>query len=730
MKRIFFLLLAQCFLFTAAASEGMWIPYLIGQLNHQEMEAMGLELSPEDLYSINESSLKDAIVHFNGGCTASLISQQGLLLTNHHCGYSQIQSHSSLEKNYLRDGFWAENQEDELSNPGMTASIVQYLEDVTNTILTGTEALYGAARDSAIRANIKNLLENWENPRDLVLEVKPFFYGRQYLLIAKEQFRDIRLVGAPPSSIGKFGADTDNWVWPRHTGDFSLFRIYAGADNRPADLNANNRPYQARKHLSINLDGVAPGDFTMVYGFPGSTVQYLPAAEVNNIVSEYNPLRIAIRDEILAILDRKMRRDEATRIRYASKYARISNSWKRWKGEILGVERTQAIERIRNEERALAGQVLARPELAPFANLVAQMVVLYEQRVPHQRRRYAYIEAGYFGQELQRHLLGYGKLLALADQDDEEGLAPEGAAQVRRVRSFYRDFDAELEEEIAQAVMPLYWDLMPAAELPELIAEGKSLSERKREEWLAEMFADNPVLDTARWTDWLANNPAKAAKKLKKSRAYQLARSMYDHFFEVLNPQVGQYDQMIDSLQARYVEALQLAFPKKKYYPDANGTLRIAYGKVQGYEARDAVNYAPRTFLEGVMEKYVPGDYEFDLPEDLIKLYQAKDYGPYALDGKMPVCFVATNHTTGGNSGSPVLNGRGELVGLNFDRAWDGVMSDMFFDPSICRNIMVDMRYVLFIVDKFAGAQRLIKEMDLVRNPAPAAEEVAPATEG
>lgn len=702
------------------AHEGMWLPQLIGQLNHQQMKEMGLELSAEDIYSVNQSSLKDAIVHFNGGCTASLISDKGLLLTNHHCGYSQIQSHSSLANNYLRDGFWAMSQEEELTNPGVTASIVKYLEDVTNLVMEGTsDAMSTDTRDSLIRANAQAILANWQNPDNYELEIKPFFFGNQYILMAKEVFKDVRLVGAPPSSIGKFGADTDNWMWPRHTGDFSMFRIYAGADNKPAELAETNQPYRPKQHLKINLDGVQNGDFTMVYGFPGSTQQYLPASEVKNIVEVYNPLRIAVRDRILAILDAKMRQDEATRIKYASKYASISNSWKRWKGEIKGLKETRGIEKIRDEERAFAGKMLRDKSLKKYENVLPKMVVLYEQRIPANSERYYYIEAGYFGLEMMRHMLRYRKFIELYEADDDEALSAEGAKLAPGLQGFYKDYEPDLEQQVMKEILPIYLNNITMAPLPKIIAKLKAQDTDHINAFIEKQFSKNPVLEQEEWANLLENNPAKAAKKLKKSTAFQLSMAMYNHYREVTNPAVQNIDRQIDALQAQYVEGLQKAFPQRAYYPDANSSLRVAYGKVQSYHPADAVTYKSRTYLDGVMEKYVPGDYEFDLPEKLIDLYHKRDYGQYAENGQLPVCFVATNHTTGGNSGSPVLNARGELVGLNFDRVWEGVMSDMYFDTTRCRNVMVDLRYVLFITDKFANAGYLVEEMDLVRNQKP-----------
>lgn len=715
MRKIFVLALALSLSLISTAKEGMWLPQLIAQLNYDEMQRMGLQISAEDIYSVNQSSLKDAVVHFNGGCTAELISSKGLLLTNHHCGYSQIQKHSTLENNYLKDGFWAKSLAEEKPNPGLYAAIVDRLEDVSNQVLEGTtQSQSDAKRDSIIQVNIKSILakEKELNP-SLDYEVKDFFYGNQYILIVKKIFNDVRLVGAPPSSIGKYGADTDNWVWPRHTGDFSVFRVYANPENKPANYAEENVPYQPAQHLKVNIAGVEEGDFTMVYGFPGSTQQYLPATEVKNTVEVYNPARIAVRDKILSVLDAKMRINEATRLRYASKYARISNSWKRWKGEILGVARTHAIENLQAEEEAFVKACAGNPKLKGKENLVAELVDLYEQRMPLNMERFHYIEVGYFGIESFRYALGFGALIAAAEGDDEEALQKTAQQLANRYNAFMKDYEYELDLQVAKDILPMYLDAV-STNIPPNIAELKAADAESRAEEVTEFFEDAPFLHEG-FDEAIVNNPKRMAKKIAKSDLYQLSKAMYEHYFQVIAAGLRDYEVEIKKKQAEYVAALPMAFPDKPFYPDANSTLRVAYGQVKGYEARDAVEYSYQTYLNGVMEKYIPGDYEFDLPQKLLELYEAKDFGPYAdAQGRMPVCFVATNHTTGGNSGSPVLNSKGELIGLNFDRAWDGVMSDMYFDASICRNVMVDLRYVLFIIDKLGGAHYLVEEMDLV----------------
>ena len=700
----------------ASAKEGMWIPYLLGQLNQAEMKEMGLEITADQIYSINHSSIKDAIVHFGGGCTAELISGKGLLLTNHHCGYSQIQSHSSVEKDYLKNGFWAMSPKEELKNPGLTAAIVKYMEDVTNLVLKEvSDKMSIEERETKIAQAINALLEEKQPQTVYDLSIVPFFYGNQYILIAKETFKDVRLVGAPPSSIGKFGADTDNWVWPRHTGDFSVFRVYANRDNQPAEVSDDNIPYRPNYHLKVNISGVKDGDFSMVYGFPGRTQEYLPSNEVRNIAEVYDPARIEVRDRLLKILDKKMRISDATRIQYASKYARISNSWKKWIGETTGLERSKGIERKEKFESDFMAIVNSSGNMREkYADALVQLKKLYEDRKPTMLERYYYIEVGYYGLGITRHMLRYRKLVDELEKD-EEILAATAESLASGMPGFYKSYDVELDKKAMKSILPLYLKAVSEEGLSESIKNLKAMDAGDLDKYVDDLFADVLLLKKKdKFEDLLKNKPAKTAKKLAKSQAYILANAMYDHFVEVLNPKVEKINAEIEYYQGRYVKALQHVFPNKRFYPDANSTLRLAYGKVEPYYPRDGVRYDTQTYLDGVMAKYVPGDYEFDLPQKLIDLYDSKDFGDYAEDGKMPVCYIASNHTTGGNSGSPALNSRGELVGLNFDRAWEGTMSDLNYDISICRNIMVDIRYVLFIMDKFAGAKYLVDEMDVV----------------
>ncbi len=699
--------------FSLSAKEGMWIPYLLQQLNEAEMRDMGLQITAEDIYSVNQSSLKDAIVHFGGGCTAEIIGNKGLLLTNHHCGYSRIQSHSSVENDLLKNGFWAMNQSEEKTNPGLDAAIVKYMRDVTNDAMSGVTADdTPEERLKKINENLTALAKEERETSGYAIEIAPFFYGNQYILFAKEIFTDVRLVGAPPSSIGKYGADTDNWVWPRHTGDFSLFRIYAGKDNKPAEISESNVPYTPKQFLTINTGGFKNGDFTMVYGFPGTTQEYLPATEVDNIIRFVDPLRISVRDKILKTLDKKMRADDATRIKYASKYASIANGWKKWIGEVDGLVETKAVAKKLKLEAEFAQKLAANPELQKkYGEVLPKLNALYAKRLPISLSRYNFIERGYYGSEFLRYMTRYTALVESVEKDDTAAINKLSTSYGKGVKTFAENIDAELDEEVFVLLFPDYLNALGDENVPEILVELKAKSTEEQRAFAKEVYQKSIVLnDAEKFEKMLLENPAKAAKKLKKDKAYLLATAIRADF-DKANQAIVPIENEIELLQGSYMQALRDVFPNKRFYPDANSTLRLTYGKVEPYDPVDGIQYKTQTYLKGVIDKYIPGDYEFDLPQKLIDLYASKDYGMYGENGKMPVCFIASNHTTGGNSGSPALNAKGELIGLNFDRAWEGTMSDLNYDFSRCRNIMVDARYVLFIVDKFAGAGYLMNEM-------------------
>ena len=667
MKKIVTVLTIIYSITIAQAKEGIWIPMLLNN-NIAEMQAMGCELSAEDIYSVNHSSLKDAIVSFGGFCTGEFISSSGLVLTNHHCGYRQIQKQSSLEHNYLKEGFWANNTSEELMNPGLFVKQLVYMEDVTNAVLGAED------EEAAISAMIE--AKTSENP-DFDYEVVPFFYGNQFFLLATKKYSDVRLVGAPPSSIGKFGADTDNWVFPRHTGDFSLFRVY----------DDNGLPFTPAQHLKVNIGSRTPGEFTMVLGYPGTTQEYLPAVAMDQLVNEVNAYKVEVRSVLLGIMDREMRKNEQAKIQYASKYASTANGWKKWIGQIEGIEFSDGIDRKRKLEADFTARIAADPSLwMAYSSVLNDLNIAYTKRGPSAQMRTAFIETIYYG-------MPWFNFMNSAMRIEESDVLKAA------VLSFQEGFNRTISEEATTKMLELALE-----DLPELTTyiQGSAGEFSK---------AVHDELDAL----FLSASSEQEFSLDEQSVSSDFVSAVFGVYRSVIAPAYNEHNTQISSLQATYMKALIAAFPERQFYPDANSTLRVTYGKLEGVEPRDAVSYGTTTYLEGVMAKYQPGDYEFDVPAKLIELYEAKDYGPYAENGKVPVCNIASNHTTGGNSGSPVLNGRGELIGLNFDRIWEGTMSDVNFDARICRNIMVDSRYVLFIIDKFAGQKWLIDEMSLVQ---------------
>lgn len=717
-KVLLFLLVATITLTThLRAGEGMWLPLLLEQLNEAEMQAMGMKLSAEDIYSVNQGSLKDAIVHFGGFCTGEVISSQGLVLTNHHCGYGQIQYHSSLEKNYLRDGFWAPNQAGELPNPGLFVTFIVRMEDVTKNVLAEvTDEMNEKERQAAIDRALTRVKDEARREDYQDVLIRPFYHGNQFFLFVTETYRDIRLVGAPPSSIGKFGADTDNWVWPRHTGDFSLFRIYAGPDNKPADYSPDNQPYQPRHHLPISLDGVEVDDFTLVFGFPGRTDQYLPAVAMQQRVDVLNPIRIGIRDQSLAILDKAMRADPAVRIQYASKQSRIANSWKKWLGESQGIDAYGGIARKLAIEAEFTERINENPEWRDaYGDILPSFAGLYQEIEPYAITRDYVSEITFRNIELFQLANRLYSYLRIYESNGPEAFGQRLESLKNYLESFYKDYRPEIDQEITAALLTTYFREVKAPhQAPYAVQHAEYVSGDF--EALADLLFQKSFLAKPEVAQrLLEQNPEGFFQQLKGDFAYEFVRAMITHNEEVVLKPYEAVNDRIDLLQRRYMAALMEVFPTRRFYPDANNTMRVTYGKVQGYEPRDAVSYDHLTYLDGVIEKYVPGDYEFDVPEKLLQLYKDRDFGQYAAaNGQMPVCFIGSNHTTGGNSGSPAIDAEGNLIGLNFDRTWEGTMSDINYDLAICRNIMVDVRYILFIIDKFAGAEHLIEELTLV----------------
>ncbi len=689
---------------------GMWIPT---ELNEKEMKDLGMKISAKQIFDPAKPSIKDAVVQFNGGCTAEIISPQGLLLTNHHCGYGQIQKHSSVQNDYLSDGFWAKNMTGELPNPGVTVDFIADIKEVTNQVLAGTQNLDAAAAQKLIDKNTENVkasfkLEPWQK-----VVIKPMYYGNKYYAYVIDTFKDVRLVGAPPSSIGKFGSDTDNWVWPRHTGDFAMFRIYADKNNKPAEYSKDNVPYKPKHYLPVSIKDKNENDFTFVFGFPGRTTEYLPAIAVEKVMTDTDPAMISVREVALKTLDEKMRADAETRIKYASKYASVANYWKKWIGEVEGLKKSDAVGKKKQYEQTLISK---NPQIK---TTIDELNRLYMEQAPYALNRAYYSEV-----VRNAETLTLANLYLNYMQNAEAGKmdAQAQTAFTSRLQSFYKDYDAELDAKVTAKLLALYANKTPKAFLP---ANFNQFADENKNLTTVENWSKNSVV-----TGRKAVNGARASadinkvfansgelmKALKNDPVIQLAASMREIYMATSESKFAPLQEQIDVLQKKYMAQQMETDKDRKFFPDANSTLRVTYGQIKGSNPRDAVSYGYQTHISGIMEKYVPGDYEFDVPKKLIDLYSTKDYGIYKdKTGEVPVNFTATNHTTGGNSGSPALDANGNLIGLNFDRQWEGTMSDINFDPRFSRNIMVDTKYILFIIDKYADAKWLINEMKIVK---------------
>ncbi len=700
----------------AQEAGGMWIPT---ELNEPEMKKMGMEISAKDIFDPNAASIKDAIAHFGGGCTSEVISPNGLLLTNHHCGYGQIQSHSSVENDYLKDGFWAKNYDEELPNKGLTATFIVDIQEITDKALQGiSDDLDEEKRQEFIKANIELIEKNIVKEAYQDVFTRAFYKGNKYYLFITETYKDVRLVGAPPSSIGKFGADTDNWSWPRHVGDFALFRIYADKDNKPAEYAEDNIPYTPKHFLPISIKGVAQDDFTFVFGFPGTTDEYLPASALDQILKVTNPARIGIRDVALKILDSKMRKDDETRIKYASKYAGISNYHKKWSGESLGLKKSNAVEKRKQYEEEFLSRIAKDENLKEkYGKILTEFDELYKANEEFQLAEIYFDEAIYRNSETFRVALLLNNLIDVYDDNkDKSEVENYKNRLVNYLKGLYKNYDADLDEEVSLALIDLYKSDVPKEFLPN--EEIKISAESFKNSFITGK-KESDKIGSIEKVEKAFENTDFLIETLKSDPIIQEIGKIRDAYEEKVSPKYLEIQNQLSQLQRTYMKAQLEVFPEKKFFPDANSTLRVTYGKVDGYQPEDREErYEPITYLDETLDKYIPGDYEFDMPEKLLKLEKKKKYGKYGVgkrkNAKLPVNFIATNHTTGGNSGSPALDKDGNLVGLNFDRVWEGTMSDLNYDPEICRNIMVDARYILFVIDKYADASYLLDEMEII----------------
>lgn len=716
MKRIYLVLalLVVGFGIKAKADEGMWLPHLIQGQTYDEMVRLGVKLTPEQIYDVNNSSLKDAIVRLGGGfCTGEIISSQGLMLTNHHCGFNAIQSLSTEgEKNYLERGFWAKEKKDELA-AGFSVSFLQRIEDVTSEITEGlTESMTLKERSGKIQERMSAIQKEYADEKaHISAQVKVFFEGNNYYVFIYQTFPDVRLVGTPPQSVGKFGGETDNWMWPRHTGDFSMFRVYADEDNNPAEYSDENVPYTPKHHLPVSMKGVQEGDFAMIFGYPGSTDRYLTSYGVNFATETEFPARVKVRREKLDIYEKYMTMNEANKLKYASKYAGVSNYWKNFMGQTRGLKRLNIADRKKSEEEAFNTWANATPERkALYGNVIS----LYEEgfNTLHKNKmsQVYIVEEAVIGIEALLYAYRFGSLNAEMT-DDELAAAADGLKS--KVDGHYKDYIKDLDQEVCAAMLRYYHNDIPKDQQPadflKLVAKYKGDFDKMA----AAIYKKSIFVDKDKTLAFL--NKVNV-KKMKKDPMYKLMAMFINHYRQVVVPSIMESNESLEKAKRLYVKGLKEMNADKAYSSDANSTMRMTYGSIKDYFPADAVHYEYFTTMNGVLEKYVPGDIEFDLPERFVELAKSRTYGNYAdKDGELHVCFLSNNDITGGNSGSPVINAEGHLIGTAFDGNWEAMSGDIAFEPELQRTISVDIRYTLWVIDVYAGAGHLVEEMTLIK---------------
>jgi len=716
MKKLFLILFVILFSFSPSvkADEGMWLPLLIKRLNYVDMQKMGLHLTAEEIYSINHLSLKDAIIIFGRGCTGEIISPEGLIITNHHCGYGSIQSVSTIENDLLTDGFWATNNNEEIPIEGLTVQFLVKIEPATIQVLAGvTDDMTEEERNKTIKENKNKLVEEAIKDNHYKARIVDFYNGNEYYTFVYEVFKDIRLVGAPPEAIGKFGADTDNWMWPRHTGDFSMFRIYTSPEGTPADYSDKNIPLKSKHYLPISVAGVEKDDFTMILGYPGGTDRYLTSYGVDQAVDQTNPTIVKIRQEKLDIMREDMNNDEAVRLKYASKYAGTANYWKYFIGQTKGLKRLKVSQKKKELEN----------QFEKWVNANSVRKEKYEEALTDIQKAYSQIELyslsnTYFYEVIYRgpEILSFSsKFKTLAKELEEKNTDKEKIASTikslkERTEKYFKNYNAPTDEKLLGAMLKMYYDNVPADQLPEIFVKTANKYKGNFNKYATHIFKKSIFANKEKVLE-LLDNPK--TKTIEKDIAYIVYADFVKNY-KKLNSETKEAYTQLQKGNRLFLAGLMEMQPDKKFYPDANFTMRLTYGTVQDYFPADAVHYNYFTTLYGVMEKEDPASWEFIVPEKLKELFNEKNYGKYGKNDTLKVCFLTNLDITGGNSGSPVINGNGELVGLAFDGNWEAMSGDIAFEPELQRCICVDIRYVLFIIDKFAGAQNLIDEMIIV----------------
>ena len=722
MRKFFLWVIGLIILFQVRvyADEGMWLLSLIGQVNMDEMSEMGLQLTAEQIYSINKASLKDAVGALDeGSCTAELVSPDGLLLTNHHCGYDEIQYHSSVEHDYLRNGFWAMTREEELPNLDKTITFLVRMEEVTDQIMPKlNESMSQSDRDSRIRTISSTITSEATQGTHYEAIIRDMFEGNRYFLFVTETFLDVRLVGAPPESIGKYGGNTDNWMWPRHTGDFSMFRVYTNPQGEPAEYSPDNIPLKSKHHLPISLKGYQKDDFTMVLGYPGRTSRYMTSWEIEELLEVTHPNRIHIRGIKQELMMEDMLADDKVRIQYSSKHSRSANYWKYSIGQSKGMKNLNILGKQQKQEEAFRDWVNKTEERkALFGNALSDIQNAVEERRELQNAKQyleetilrSGIEAGMESVNFARNLQLLERVMAGSKPDQNEiKEVAEGLSEFSA--DFYKDYNPSTDKKVMKAMIRLLIEALEDQYLPDFVLEVKHKYKGNIDKYVDKYFSKSFVTGQEKFLAFMANPSLKVLRKDPAYRAALHARI----YFEVIGS-MEDFNEDFERGRRLYLKGLLEMYPEKEFYSDANSSIRMNYGTVGDYNPKDAVLFTHYTTLKGVMEKEDPSNFEFVVPEKLKKLYQGKNYGPYGDDDKLVVCFTSNNDITGGNSGSPIINARGELIGLAFDGNWEAMSGDVAFETELQKCINVDIRYVLFIIDKYAGAGHLVEEMTLIQ---------------
>ena len=717
MKKLIFAFIAFCMLSSqfAKADEGMWLPMFVSRLNYVDMQKEGLHLTAEEIYSINHSSLKDAIIQFGNGCTGEIVSAEGLIFTNHHCGYGSIQSHSTTQNDYLTNGFWAYQKSEELPNEGLTARFLVRMEDLTQEFLN---QLRGVKTEKERADKIAELSKKYEGniPKENGNEavVKSFYNGNEFYMFVYQVFKDVRLVGAPPSSIGKFGADTDNWMWPRHTCDFSVFRVYMSPEGKSVSFSKDNVPFKPKHFLPISGKGVKKGDYAMIMGYPGSTDRYLTSYGVQLAIDVKNPNIVKIREEKLAIMRQFMNADPAVRIQYASKYASTANYWKYFIGQTKGLKRLKVYDKKKESEDQFAVWVNSNDQnKQKYGTALQDISNAYAELAKVELQRWYFQEAIARGPEIIGFSRNFSALLKEMKEEKPDNEKIKKAIDVlkKSADKFYKDYNLATDKKLLASMLNLYAVNVPKDQQPPLLSTIASKYKNNFAEYTDVAFKKTFFADSNKINSFLQKPNAKT---IEKDMVFQLMNAFYDNYLKY-NDQMKQYNEMLERGNRLLVAGMREMQPNKNFAPNANSTMRVTYGQVLDYFPADAVHYDYKTTLDGVMEKEDPNNWEFVVPARLKDLFMKKDFGDYAENGKMPVAFLSNTDITGGNSGSPVINGDGELIGLAFDGNWEAMSGDIAFEPNLQRTISVDVRYVLFIIDKYAGAKNLINELVIKR---------------